>query len=78
MLDAQDEDLGASNPLPLNAPDAAVGPGLMLALGKDRKAYLLDRNNLGGIGGQLATDTRPMKCFQRGGVLSEPETATLC
>jgi outer membrane protein assembly factor BamB len=58
VLDAQDEDLGASNPLPLNAPpDAAGGPGLMLALGKDRKAYLLDRNNLGGIGGQLATDT---------------------
>ena len=30
---------------------------LILALGKDRKAYLLDRNNLGGIGGQLAVDT---------------------
>jgi hypothetical protein len=29
----------------------------MLALGKDRKAYLLDRNNLGGIGGQLAETT---------------------
>jgi len=29
----------------------------MLALGKDRKAYLLDRSNLGGIGGQLAADT---------------------
>jgi hypothetical protein len=30
---------------------------LVLALGKDRKAYLLDRNNLGGIGGALVTDT---------------------
>ncbi|MDE2067459.1 MAG: hypothetical protein KGK01_04160 [Bradyrhizobium sp.] len=29
----------------------------MLALGKDGKAYLLDRNNLGGIGGQLAAET---------------------
>jgi hypothetical protein len=29
----------------------------MLALGKDRKAYLLDRKSLGGIGGQLATET---------------------
>jgi hypothetical protein len=29
----------------------------VLALGKDRKAYLLDRNNLGGIGGALVTDT---------------------
>ena len=57
MLDAQDEDLGGSNPLPLNGPNEAGGPSLMLALGKDRKAYLLDRNDLGGIGGQLAADT---------------------
>ena len=57
MLDAHDEDLGGSNPLPLDLPDAAGGLGLMLALGKDRKAYLLDRNDLGGIGGQLALDT---------------------
>jgi hypothetical protein len=33
------------------------GTPLILALGKDRKAYLLDRNNLGGIGGQLAVET---------------------
>jgi outer membrane protein assembly factor BamB len=56
-LDAQDEDLGGSNPVPVDRPDTAGGPGLMLALGKDRKAYLLDRSNLGGIGGQLAADT---------------------
>jgi hypothetical protein len=29
----------------------------MLALGKDRKAYLLNQNDLGGIGGQLAAVT---------------------
>ena len=63
MLDAQDEDLGASNPLPLNAPNAAGGPGLMLALGKDRKAYLLDRNKLGSTrswpsAGSISADTR--------------------
>ena len=57
ILDAEDEDLGGSNPLPLDDPNSAGGPGLMLALGKDRKAYLLDRSNLGGIGGQLAADT---------------------
>ena len=28
---------------------------VVLALGKDRKAHLLDENDLGGIGGQLAT-----------------------
>jgi outer membrane protein assembly factor BamB len=52
-MDARDEDLGGSNPLPFNAGSQA----LILALGKDRIAYLLDRNNLGGIGGQLAVET---------------------
>ena len=41
--------------LPL--PGADGGRSLMLALGKDRKAYLLDRKDLGGIGGQLAAET---------------------
>jgi hypothetical protein len=56
-LDARDADLGGSNPLPLDVPGANGTQALMLALGKDRKAYLLDRNNLGGIGGQLAETT---------------------
>ena len=45
-LDATDTDLGASNPLPL---DVAAGQGvqpLVLALGKDGRAYLLDRDDL--------------------------------
>ena len=49
-LDADDADLGGSNPLPIDLPGAA----LLLALGKDGKAYLLDRGNLGGIGRPLA------------------------
>ena len=49
--DARDEHLGGSNPLPLNVPGRNGNQALILALGKDRKAYLLDRNNLGGIGG---------------------------
>jgi outer membrane protein assembly factor BamB len=56
-LDARDADLGGSNPLPLDFPGAGGGQALMLALGKDRKAYLLDRKSLGGIGGQLAAET---------------------
>src|SRR5437588_42235 len=51
-LDERDSDLGRSNPLPLAAPSS---PGLVLALGKDARAYLLDGNNLGGIGGSLAS-----------------------
>jgi outer membrane protein assembly factor BamB len=56
-LDARDEDLGSNNPLAITIPGAGGGQALMLALGADRKAYLLDRNNLGGIGGQLAAET---------------------
>ncbi|WFU41764.1 PQQ-binding-like beta-propeller repeat protein [Bradyrhizobium sp. CB82] len=56
-LDARDADLGGSNPLTIDVGSAASGRALILALGKDGKAYLLDRNNLGGVGGQLAAET---------------------
>jgi hypothetical protein len=55
-LDARDVDLGGVNPMPLDVPQANGAQALMLALGKDGKAYLLDRKNLGGIGGQIAAD----------------------
>jgi outer membrane protein assembly factor BamB len=55
-LDADDEDLGGSNPIALNVHGSSGNQALMVALGKDRKAYLLDRDNLGGIGGQLAAE----------------------
>ena len=54
ILDAHDEDLGGSNPLPINVPRPGGDQAPILALGKDRKAYLLDRKDLGGIGGELA------------------------
>jgi hypothetical protein len=63
-LDERDADLGGSNPLPLNVPSAAGSKLLVLALGKDARAYLLDGNNLGGIGGSLASETvstRPIR-----------------
>ncbi len=56
-LDARDADLGGSNALPLDVEGPAGAMHLVLALGKDGKAYLLDRDNLGGIGGGLATET---------------------
>jgi outer membrane protein assembly factor BamB len=55
-LDADDLDLGGSNPIPLNVQGPSGSQALMLALGKDHKAYLLDRDDLGGIGGQLAVN----------------------
>jgi len=52
-LDARDADLGGTNPLLLDVPTSTASQDLVIALGKDGKAYLLDRNNLGGIGGAL-------------------------
>jgi hypothetical protein len=49
-LDQSDLDLGGSNPLVFDI----GGRHFVLALGKDARAYLLDRDNLGGIGGALA------------------------
>jgi hypothetical protein len=56
-LDVRDLDLGGSNPVPLDVPRAGGTQALILALGKDRNAYLLDRADLGGIGGQLVEAT---------------------
>jgi len=53
-LDAHDLDLGGTAPIPLDVPSAKGLKKLILAIGKDGDAYLLDRDNLGGIGGQLA------------------------
>jgi hypothetical protein len=40
----------------LDVPAASGNQKLILALGKDGKAYLLDRDNLGGLGGALLTN----------------------
>ncbi|MBV8089797.1 MAG: hypothetical protein JO139_09525 [Alphaproteobacteria bacterium] len=63
-LDQRDADLGGANPLPLDVPSAGGTQALVLALGKDARAYLLDRNRLGGIGGSLLSETvstRPIR-----------------
>jgi outer membrane protein assembly factor BamB len=52
QLDDDDLDLGGVTPLPLTLPGSPIP--LLLALGKDGKAYLLDRASLGGLGGALA------------------------
>ena len=57
-LDARDADLGGVAPLSLRPPAArSPAPPLLLALGKDRHAYLLNSGTLGGIGGELAAAT---------------------
>ena len=54
-LDDHDLDLGGSAPIPLDVPGAKGVRKLIFAIGKNGKAYLLDRDNLGGIGGELAS-----------------------
>ena len=56
-LDDNDADLGGTAPLLLSAPSGGGSARLLLALGKDGKAYVLDWQNLGGIGGALVTRT---------------------
>jgi hypothetical protein len=53
-LDANDLDIGGSGPLLVDVPGATPS-ALVVALGKDGNAYLLNRTNLGGITAPLAS-----------------------
>ena len=54
-LDDADLDLGGTGPLPIQVPVASGAPlSQLIQFGKDGNAYLLDREHLGGIGGQLS------------------------
>lgn len=55
ILDNADLDLGGTAPIPLDVPSARGVRRLILAIGKNGDAYLLDRDNLGGVGGALAS-----------------------
>jgi hypothetical protein len=51
-LDGADKDLGGASEVLVDMP-GAQHPHLVLATGKDGKLYVLNRDNLGGIGGEL-------------------------
>ena len=53
-LDAEDADLGGTEALPLEVPRANSPAPRVIAFGKDGNAYLVNRSNLGGIGGAAA------------------------
>ncbi len=55
-LDTNDLDLGGSGPLLVTVPGATPS-NLVVALGKDKNAYVLNRGNLGGITAPLAVET---------------------
>jgi outer membrane biosynthesis protein TonB len=52
-LDDFDTDLGGSGPIIVDVPGATPS-ALVVAIGKDHNAYLLSRNNLGGVSAPLA------------------------
>ncbi|HXD00105.1 MAG TPA: hypothetical protein VN048_12240, partial [Verrucomicrobiae bacterium] len=52
-LDNSDSDIGGTGPLIVDVPGASPS-NLVVALGKDKNAYLLNRNNLSGITAPLA------------------------
>jgi hypothetical protein len=56
-LDRQDADLGGSNPVLFDVPSDGQSEPLVLALGKDGRAYLLDRRKLGGFSAALAAES---------------------
>lgn len=54
-LDQRDLDLGATGPLPIDVVYKTQTEHWLIQIGKDGNAYLSDRANLGGFGGNLAT-----------------------
>ena len=52
-LDTGDVDLGGTNPIVVDVPGATPS-ALVVAIGKDRNGYILNRDNLGGIGVPVA------------------------
>ena len=58
QLDNGDTDLGGVSATLVNVPGATPSQ-LVLALGKDGKGYLLNRNNLGGIAAPVASANLP-------------------
>jgi len=53
-LDGSDTDLGGSGPILVDVPGATPS-ALVVALGKDGNAYLLNRTNLGGVSAPIAS-----------------------
>jgi len=53
MLDMWDTDLGGTGPIILDVPGANPSK-LLVGLGKDGKIYLVNRNDLGGVGKEVA------------------------
>jgi hypothetical protein len=74
-LDTFDQDLGGSGPLLVDVPDATPSH-LVVALGKDRNAYLLNRDNLGGISAPIASSLVASAVILQAGVTYRTKQST--
>ena len=67
-LDSEDLDLGGTEALPLDIAVSGGSPAKrVIAFGKDGNAYLADRTNLGGVGGEIA-----VKSVANGSIITAP------
>lgn len=77
-LDNSDLDLGGTEALPLEIAVAGDKPAhRVIAFGKDGNAYLLDRNNLGGIGGEVAISKVANGSIRTAPAVYQTDTATM-
>jgi outer membrane protein assembly factor BamB len=77
-LDIADLDLGGSGPLLVDVPDATPSH-LVVAMGKDGKAYLLNRDNLGGISPPIASaEVAGIQFFRQAGATYRANQTTYC
>ena len=76
-LDTNDKDLGGTEALPLDIRSGSPSIHRVLAFGKDGNAYLADRANLGGIGGQIAVSQVSPNAIRTAPAVYETTAATM-
>jgi hypothetical protein len=75
-LDNSDQDLGGTEALPIDI-KTTNKTKRVIAFGKDGKAYLVDRNNLGGIGGEIESTQVANGSIRTAPVVYETGSGTL-
>jgi hypothetical protein len=76
-LDNTDRDLGGTEALPIDIFSGGAWVHRVLAFGKDGNAYLVDRANLGGIGGQIAVSAVSRNAIRTAPAVYQTQNATM-
>jgi len=76
-LDDNDKDLGGTEALPIDIRSGSAWIHRVLAFGKDGNAYLVDRANLGGIGGQIAVSQVSPSAIRTAPAVYQTTSATM-